>query len=132
MSRVSLIIRCYTTPQLCKAFKCTPQELFYQAEVGPDGLTRFERNFKAQCDAVFNACTRPRPTPWAWYFDSLYEQAWADNRVWDELERKAKGCLIEMKDWSEAERQDELMEHYYEALERKGKPSRTKRWRLRA
>ena len=127
MSLVSDILSCYTTPQLCKAFKCTPQELFYQAEVGPDGLTRFERHFKAQCDAVFND-----PPPWGWYFDSLYEQAWADNRVWDELERKAKGCLVEMKNWSEAERQDELMEHYYEALERKRKPSRMKRGRLRA
>ena len=130
MSRVSLILRCYTTPQLCKAFKCTPQELFYQAEVGPDGLTRFERNFKAQCDAVFNDPPRARD-PWGWYFEERQSKAEADNRVWDELERKAKGCLVEMKNWTEAERQDELMEHYYETLERKGKPSRMKRWRLR-
>tara|TARA_Y100000817_G_C16482868_1_gene378889 strand:- start:165 stop:530 length:366 start_codon:yes stop_codon:yes gene_type:complete len=120
MSLVSDILSCYTTPQLCKAFKCSPEELFYQAERGPDGLTRFERNFNAARHAAFEA-----------YGDTLYDQAWADNRTWDELERKAKGYLVEMLDWSEAEKEDERMQHYYEALERRMKPSRAKRWHAR-
>ena len=117
MSLVFDILRCYTTPQLCKAFKCSPEELFYQTERGPDGLTRFERNFNARWDAA--------------YADALYDQAWADNRTWDELERKAKGYLVDMLDWSEAEKQDELMQHYYEVLERGMKPSRKKKWYTR-
>jgi len=119
-SLLQLLAR-YTTGDLCTFFKCTPEQLASQTRVGDDGLTRFERTVQAHNKAAFVA-----------YGDTLYDQAWADNRVWDELERKANGLVVEMRDWSEAERQDELMEHYYEALERKGNPSRTKRERLRA
>ena len=63
---------CFGEDKLCQIFGMSREELQRQMAVGPDGLSLFEREMHRRDMEAFTA-----------YGDTLYAQAWAENRARD-------------------------------------------------
>ena len=73
MNSEKTVLPCFSDDKLCALFGMSREELKRQMEVGPDGLSLFEREMHRRDMEAFTA-----------YGDTLYEQAWVENLAWDE------------------------------------------------
>ena len=91
MASEETVLPCFSDDKLCQLFGVSREELKRQMEVGSDGLTLFEREMHRRDMEAFTA-----------YGDTLYEQAWAENRAWDardaEMTLKAQPWLDDLAD----------------------------------
>ena len=98
---------CFSDNKLCELFGVSREELKRQMEVGPDGLSLFEREMHRRDLEAFTA-----------YGDTLYAQAWVENLARDEREAammaKAQPYLDDLEqenEWAPWDNEDHY-EHY--------------------